>query len=126
MKVSAHVAIGALAVLAGVPGAAQQPFDYDLLLKGGHVIDARNGIDAVRDVAIAKGKIAAVASDIAAARAARTIDVAGLYVSPGLIDLHAHVYRPTVSLGGFRADNNMVYPDGFSFRTGVTTFVDPG
>ena len=126
MKVAALVAIGALAVLPGVPGAAQQPLDYDLLLKGGHVIDARNGVDAVRDVAIAKGKIAAVAADIAATRAAKTIDVAGLYVSPGLIDLHAHVYRPTAALGGFRADNNMVYPDGFSFRTGVTTFVDPG
>jgi dihydroorotase len=105
---------------------AQAPQPYELLLKGGHVIDARNGIDAVRDVAIANGRIAAVEANIAAARAVKTIDAAGLYVTPGLIDLHAHVYRPTVALGGFRADNNMVYPDGFSFRSGVTTFVDPG
>jgi dihydroorotase len=48
-----------------------------------------------------------------------------LYVTPGLIDIHGHVYRPTVGQG-FRADNSMVYPDGFSFRAGVTTFVDPG
>jgi dihydroorotase len=115
-----------IALLAVLPGAAQQPPEFDLLLKGGHVVDARNGVNAVRDVAIAKGKVATVAANIPAARATKTVDVAGLYVAPGLIDLHAHIYRPTVSLGGFRADNNMVYPDGFSFRTGVTTFVDPG
>jgi len=100
--------------------------EFDLLLKGGHVIDARNSLSAVRDVAMKDGRVASVAADIARSRAAETIDVAGLYVVPGLIDLHAHVYRPTVSLGGFRADNNAVYPDGFSFRNGVTTFVDPG
>ena len=100
--------------------------EFDLLLKGGHVIDARNGVSAVRDVAIKDSRIASVATNIAATRALKTIDVTGLYVTPGIIDLHAHVYRPTVSLGGFRADNNAVYPDGFSFRNGVTTFVDPG
>jgi dihydroorotase len=99
---------------------------YELLLKGGTVIDARNGINAVRDVAIAQGKVAAVAANIPAAQSAKTVNAAGMLVVPGLIDLHAHVYRPTVSLGQFRADNNMVYPDGFSFRNGVTTFVDPG
>ena len=100
--------------------------EFDLLLAGGHVIDARNGVSAVRDVAIKDGRIAAVESAIAPARALKTVNVAGLYVVPGLIDLHAHVYRPTVALGGFRADNNALYPDGFSFRNGVTTFVDPG
>ena len=99
--------------------------EYDLLLKGGHVLDARNAINAVRDVAITDGTIAAVAASIPAARARKTVDVSGLYVTPGLIDLHAHVYRPTVGQG-FRADNSMVYPDGFSFRAGVTTIVDPG
>src|SRR5262245_51757546 len=99
--------------------------EYDVLLKGGHVLGARNTIDAVRDVAIKDGKIAAVTENIPAARALKTVDVTGLYVTPGLIDLHAHVYRPTVGQG-FRADNSMVYPDGFSFRAGVTTFVDPG
>ena len=110
-----------------VLGLASSAFaqDYDFLLKGGHVLDARNNIDAVRDVAIKDGKIAAVAENIPAARALETVDVTGLYVTPGLIDLHAHVYRPTVGQG-FRADNSMVFPDGFSFRAGVTTFVDPG
>jgi dihydroorotase len=99
--------------------------DYDFLLKGGHVIDARNKLSAVRDVAIKDGKIAAVAADIPAARALKTVDVSGMYVTPGLIDLHAHVYRPTVGVE-FGAANNAVIPDGFSFRSGVTTFVDPG
>jgi len=115
----------AFALLAGLEGRAQGP-EFDLLLKGGHVIDAQNGVSAVRDLAIRDGKIAAVAANIAASRALRSVDVSGLYVTPGLIDIHAHVYRPTVALGGFRADNNAVYPDGFSFRNGVTTFVDPG
>ena len=115
-----------LIVLALLWPAAAAAQEFDLLLKGGHVIDARNSVSAVRDVAISEGRIAAVAADIAASRAFKTIDVTGLHVVPGLIDLHAHVYRPTVSLGGFRADNNAVYPDGFSFRNGVTTFVDPG
>jgi dihydroorotase len=115
----------ALTALLGFASAAAAQ-DFDLLLQGGHVIDARNQVDGVRDVAIAGGRIAAVAESIAPARAAKVVDVRGLYVVPGLIDLHAHVYRPTVSLGGFRADNNAVYPDGFSFRSGVTTFVDPG
>ena len=81
--------------------------EYDILLKGGHVLDARNRINAVRDVAIKDGKVAAVAENIQAARALKTVDVTGLYVTPGLIDLHTHVYRPTVGQG-FRADNSMV------------------
>ena len=112
-------------VLFAVPWSAAAQ-EFDLVLAGGHVIDARNGLSAVRDVAITDGRIAAVESSIAPDRALKVVRVEGLYVVPGLIDLHAHVYRPTVALGGFRADNNAVYPDGFSFRTGVTTFVDPG
>ena len=71
------------------------------------------------------GKVAAVAADIPAAQAFKTVDVKGLYVTPGLIDIHAHTYRPTYGRG-FTAENQAVYPDGFSFRNGVTTFVDPG
>ena len=118
----------ALSLPAQQPSAAATPAgdaEYDLLLKGGHVIDARNSLSAVRDVAIKDGTVRAVAPDIPAAQALKTVDVSGLYVTPGLIDLHAHVYRPTYGQG-FRADNAAVYPDGFSFRSGVTTFVDPG
>jgi dihydroorotase len=98
---------------------------YDLLLKGGHVIDARNGVDAVRDVAIAGGKVALIAPSIEPGSAAKTIDVSGLYVTPGLIDIHAHVYTGTGERGSYAGDNS-VYPDGFSFRVGVTTVVDAG
>jgi dihydroorotase len=97
---------------------------YDLLLKGGHVIDARNGISAVRDVAIANGKIAAVAQNIAASRARRTIDVSSLYVVPGLVDMHVHVFAG--SMGREYLGENCVRPDGFTFRSGVTTVVDAG
>ena len=112
-----------ICLLAVAGSAAAQ--DYDLLLKGGHVIDARNNLSAVRDVAIKDGKVAAIAADIPAAQAFKTVDVKGLYVTPGLIDLHAHTYRPTFGRG-FTAANQAVYPDGFSFRNGVTTLVDPG
>ena len=97
---------------------------YDLLLKGGHVIDPKNNVDRVADVAIAGGKIARVRPGIAASEARKVADVSGLYVVPGLIDIHAHMYAGT----GIRAitGDSSVYPDGFSFRSGVTTMVDAG
>jgi dihydroorotase len=98
---------------------------YDLVLKGGHVIDARNGVDAIRDVAIAGGKVALVAPSIPAAEAGKTIDVSGLYVTPGLIDIHAHVYTGTGERNSYAGDNS-VSPDGFTFRVGVTTVADAG
>jgi dihydroorotase len=93
---------------------------YDLLLKGGHVIDPKNQLDAVRDVAIQDGKIARVAEKIDAAEARKVVDVAGLYVTPGLVDIHVHVYRRG------RAGEEGVDPDAFTFRTGVTTVADAG
>src|SRR6476620_10870996 len=65
---------------------------YDLLLKGAHVIDPKNKISAVRDVAIRDGRIAAVTANIPATQARKVVNVAGLYLTPGLIDLHAHVF----------------------------------
>jgi dihydroorotase len=103
---------------------AAQP-SYDLLLKGGHVIDPKNNIDKVMDVAIAGGKIARVAANIPAAEAKKTVDAAGLYVTPGLIDLHAHVYT-RADVKALVAGENNVQPDAFSFRSGVTTMVDAG
>jgi dihydroorotase len=99
---------------------AAQAQDFDLLLKGGHVIDPKNGADAVLDVAVKQGKIAQVARSIPTASAKRVADVTGLYVTPGLIDIHVHVSvndSPN-SIG--------VPPDAFSFRSGVTTMVDAG
>ena len=97
---------------------------YDVLLKGGHVIDAKNRISRVMDVAIAGGKIASVARDIPAAQAGKVVDASGLYVVPGLIDIHVHLYNRTGNPLPKR--NQSVQADAFSFRTGVTTMVDPG
>jgi dihydroorotase len=96
-----------------------------VVLKGGRVIDPKNNIDAVMDVAIADGKIARVAADIPVENARQVIPAAGLYVVPGLIDLHVHVYAisgvPRQYVGSLS-----VQPDDHSFRNGVTTMVDAG
>src|SRR6478672_8977592 len=97
---------------------------YDLLLKGGHVIDARNNLSAVRDVAIAQGRIAAIDQNIPASEARTTIDVSSLYVTPGLVDMHVHVFAG--SMNREYIGENCVRPDGFTFRSGVTTVVDAG
>lgn len=117
-------ACAAVGILLASAGWAQSP-KYDLLLKGGHVIDARNGLSAVRDVAIKDGHIAAVAASIPAADAVKTVDATGLYVTPGLIDIHVHVYTGTGERASYAGDLS-VYPDGFTFRNGVTTVADAG
>ncbi|MCE5306437.1 MAG: amidohydrolase/deacetylase family metallohydrolase [Acidobacteriales bacterium] len=111
-------------LLAGVWCAlAQTP--YDLVLKGGHVIDPKNKISAVRDVAIAKGRIAAVEADIPAAKAKRVIDVRSLYVTPGLVDIHVHAFAGSCAVGEHTGELG-VYPDDFTLRSGVTTVADAG
>jgi dihydroorotase len=97
--------------------------EYDLVLKGGHVIDPKNKISGRRDVAVKDGKIAEVRTNIPAGQAAKTIDVSGLYVTPGLVDLHVHVYAGT---GTAYTGPSSVRPDDHSFRSGVTTVVDAG
>lgn len=98
---------------------------YDLLLQGGHVIDAKNHISAVRDVAIRDGKIAAVEARIDPAQAFKVVNLRGLYVSPGLVDIHVHVYAGTSERNSYAGDNSL-YPDGFMLRVGVTTVADAG
>jgi dihydroorotase len=110
-----------LAVSASV-GAAPK---YDLLLRGGRVIDPRNNINAIRDVGITAGKIAAISPKIDPADAMTTADVSGLIVTPGLVDIHSHVYAGTGEKGSYAGDNS-VYPDVVAPRSGVTTVVDAG
>ncbi|MFN8006325.1 MAG: amidohydrolase/deacetylase family metallohydrolase [Terriglobia bacterium] len=112
-----------LPFLAATLLAAEAP--YEILLKGGTVIDPQNGIHGKRDVAIQDGKIAAMSEAIAESSARKVIDVSGLIVTPGLVDIHTHLY----ATAGYRnawAGDNSVLPDGFSFRSGVTTMVDAG
>lgn len=122
MKTRILITVAALSLAAG---GAMAETKYDLLLQGGHVIDAKHGTSAVRDVAITGGKIAAVAERIDPAEAFKVVDVKGLYVTPGLVDMHVHVYAGTGERGSYAGDNSL-YPDGFTLRVGVTTVVDAG
>ena len=122
MKLS-HAAAICLVSGSMIQVSAQQK--YDLVLKGGHVIDGRNKISAVRDVAIANGKVAAVAANINPAEALKVVDASGHYVTPGLVDIHVHVYAGTGERGSYAGDNSL-YPDGFTLRSGITTVVDAG
>jgi dihydroorotase len=111
----------------GVVGAeAAQKQEFDLLIKGGHVIDAKNAINAVMDVAISGGKVALLASNIANARAREVADATGMYVTPGLIDIHAHVFWGHDEESQYSDGYSAVQPDSHSFRAGQTTLVDVG
>ena len=109
----------------GLSPTAKAQTTYDLLLKGGHVIDARNGLSAVRDVAITGKTITAVAANIPASSAKRTVNVSGLYVTPGLVDMHVHVYtgeKGATYAGGYLS----VAADNYTLRTCTTTVADAG
>jgi dihydroorotase len=97
----------------------------DILIKNGHVIDSKNNIDAIMDVAIIGNKISEVAPKISKP-ALKTIDATGLYVVPGLIDIHGHHYFGTEQDKYLSDSYAALPPDGFTFRAGVTTVVDAG
>jgi len=98
---------------------------YDILIKNGHVIDVKNNINQIMDIAIVKDKIALVAPTISAKDAVKVINASGLYVVPGLIDLHTHVFVGTAP-DKFADGVNSVSPDNFTFKSGITTVVDAG
>jgi dihydroorotase len=110
---SARLTVLLAGALLAVPAFAQT---YDILLKGGYVIDPANEIDAVMDVAVTDDKIARVVESIPINQAKRTIDLAGYVVTPGFIDLHAHVFGYPGAL----------WPDDTQLTTGTTTAVDCG
>lgn len=99
--------------------------EYDFLIKGGHVIDPKNSLNAVRDVAIKDGRIAAVGQNIPATRALKAVDAPGLFVTPGLVDIHVHAFfgekNDDYASGGWSID-----PDSFALRSCVTTITDAG
>jgi len=91
---------------------------YDLMIKGGTVIDPAQGLHAARDVAFAQGLVAAVERDIPVWQAAEVLDASGLLVAPGMVDLHVHVFEGVSYLG--------IAPDPTCLAQGVTTVVDAG
>ncbi|WP_114748167.1 amidohydrolase/deacetylase family metallohydrolase [Pleomorphovibrio marinus] len=98
---------------------------FDLLIKNGHLLDAKNNINKSMDIGIRQGKVALVSESISSSKSKVVVDAKGLFITPGLIDPHTHVYvgeNPRV----FAAGSSSVYPDSFTFRSGVTTVVDAG
>src|SRR5580704_1635428 len=131
MKLATRTARLLTASLLLLPVAHAQTPHYDLLLKGGHVIDPANHIDGVMDVAVSAGKIAAVDKDIAAASAGKVVDATGLYVTPGLIDIHVHITNGGAPLNWFDPEARShiepyAIPADLVLQSGVTTVVDAG
>jgi dihydroorotase len=102
--------------LLGMPRPPQA--GWDLLVKGGKVVDPSQGLSALRDIGIRDGKVVALAENLSATQATQVLDARGKVVTPGLIDVHVHVYDGVAPLG-IPADPNCI-------AKGVTTVVDAG
>jgi len=123
--------VSIMIVMGVAASAGAQTPRYDLLLKGGHVIDPANHLDAVMDVAVSKDKIAAVEKDIPSSDAGKVVDVSGLYVTPGLIDIHVHIGHGGAPLDWFTPEGRAHtrpygIPTDIFLQAGVTTVVDAG
>lgn len=112
--------------LIGCVGSSLHAQTYSIVIKGGQVIDPKNNINEVMDVAITDGKIVQVAKTIDASRAKQVVNAKGMLVTPGLIDIHGHVFYGTEPNHYLSNGLTAVSPDGFTFRVGVTTIVDAG
>lgn len=99
---------------------------YSIVIKGGHVIDPKNNIDGLMDIAVNDGKIVELAKFIDPKLGAQVVNAKGLYVTPGLIDIHSHNYWGTQLTQQYMNGPSALPPDGFTFRNGVTTVVDAG
>ncbi|WP_336517859.1 amidohydrolase/deacetylase family metallohydrolase [Pollutibacter soli] len=99
---------------------------YNIVIKGGHVIDPKNSIDAVMDIGIRDGKIAIVNKNVDTIGALQVVNARGMIVTPGLIDIHSHNFTGTEENHYLSNGFSALAPDGFTFRVGVTTVVDAG
>jgi len=99
---------------------------YSIVIKGGYVIDPKNNIHDIMDIGIADGRISSIAKKIDTSGALQVVDAKGLYVTPGLIDIHAHVFVGNEPDHTYSNGPLSLPPDGFTFRNGVTTVVDAG
>jgi dihydroorotase len=100
--------------------------EYDLVILQGHLIDPKNKIDKIMDIAISDGKIAEVNTGLTDYKAKVVIEAKGMYVIPGIIDIHTHVFFGTEPDAYISNSYTSVPPDAFTFRSGVTTVVDAG
>jgi dihydroorotase len=114
--------LAATFLVCAIAARAQQ---YDLVLRNGHVIDPRNNVDAQRDVAIRDGKIAAIEASIPASAAKKSVDITGLYLTPGLVDIHEHVFIGLRHNAWGNGDLS-VQADVMAVPNGVTTIADAG
>jgi len=96
-----------------------------VLIKGGRVLDPAVGVDEICDLALADGLVAGRGKDLPMGGAERVIDASGLLVTPGIVDIHTHLFATGGNPDAWAGENS-VFPDGFSFRGGVTTMVDAG
>lgn len=99
---------------------------YNIIIKGGHVMDPKNNINGIMDIAIKDGKIALVSKNIDSKEAKQVVDANDMYVTPGLIDIHTHDFYGNHSDQYLMDATSAIVPDGFTFRVGVTTVVDAG
>ncbi|HCL78806.1 MAG TPA: amidohydrolase/deacetylase family metallohydrolase, partial [Synergistaceae bacterium] len=97
----------------------------DILITKGRVMDPASGVDGVHDLLIRDGVIAAVGNDLPEEGALKVIDASGLLVTPGIVDIHTHLFATGGNPNAWAGEYS-VFPDGFSVRSGVTTMVDAG
>jgi dihydroorotase len=100
--------------------------NIEILIKGGHVIDPKNNIDGISDVAITNGRILKIAKNIDTHNVLRVVDARGMYVVPGLVDIHTHDFYGPDPERHFCNGSESLLPDSFAFRSGITTVVDAG
>ncbi|MPM00115.1 Deacetylase [bioreactor metagenome] len=101
------------------------PPEGSVIIRGGRVIDPANGVDEVCDLALSGGVVAGRGKALPWCGASKVIDAEGLIVTPGVVDIHSHLFATAGNPNAWAGEYS-VFPDGFSFRSGVTTMVDAG
>lgn len=100
--------------------------NYELVIKNGHIIDKKNNIDFIGDIGISNGIIKYVGEELPINSSRKIINAENLIVVPGLIDIHSHNFHGTIPNRYLSNSFSALPPDGFSFRSGITTIVDVG
>ncbi|HEY4288492.1 MAG TPA: amidohydrolase/deacetylase family metallohydrolase [Puia sp.] len=105
---------------------SSQAQQYNIVIRNGYVIDAKNKLHDTLDIAVKDGRIVKIEKHIDPKQGVQVVDAAGMIVTAGLIDIHAHVFYGTDPSRAYDGGLEAIVPDAFSFRSGVTTLVDAG